>query len=256
MSAPALVLLPPSKGKADGGGTPRFGGTLRRRHPLNAARRTVLDAVLADVPDLDDATLARVAGVAARDVAATRQALAHLDDATTLPAHRRYTGIVHGNAGLADLPETRRGDEEVVLRIVSPLLGLVGPDEPVPAYRLELGAQLPSLGGLGPFWRDAAADHLQELGEGRRVWDLLPGEHRRIWRDDVRDALDPVDVRFLRPDGRSANAARTKVAKGRIAAALLADPTLTPAQLSGRVALDEGWTLAPDERGVVATYAA
>lgn len=253
MIAP-LLLLPPSKGKADGGGTPRFGGTLRRRHPLKAARSAVLEAVLTDVPNLDDATLARVAGVAARDVDATRDHLRHLGAAPTLPAHRRYTGVVHGNAGLADLDTDRRDDGSVVLRIVSPLLGLVGPDEPVPAYRLELGARLPSLGGLGPFWREHAAIHLAELGEGRRVWDLLPGEHRRIWRDDVRHHLDVVDVRFERPDGRSANAARTKVAKGRMAAAVLADPAVTPRRLATSLQLDPGWTVAADDQGVLATY--
>lgn len=254
VSAPALVLLPPSKGKTDGGGTPRFGGTLRRRHPLKAPRREVLSAVLADVAHLDDAALARVAGVASRDVAATRATLADLDAAPTLPAHRRYTGVVHGDAGLADLPADRRDDAAVVLRIVSPLLGLVGPDEPVPAYRLELGARLPSIGGLGPFWREAAAAHLAELGDGRRVWDLLPGEHRRIWRDDVRAALDVVDVRFVRPDGRAANAARTKVAKGRLAAVLLAEPDLDPTGLIDRADLDAGWTLSRDDGGVLATY--
>jgi hypothetical protein len=46
-----------------------------------------------------------------------------------------------------------------------------------------------------------------------------------------RGGLDVVDVRFLRPDGRAASAARTEVCKGRLAAALVARPDLDPASL-------------------------
>ncbi len=250
-AVPPVLLLPPSKGKADGGDGPAFAATLDDAHPLAAPRRQVLEAVETAVPSLDDGALRRVAGVAARDVDTARRVLGDLGAAATLPAHRRYTGVVHGNAGLADLdPATTT----VLLRIVSPLLGLVAPEEPVPGYRLELGAVLPGLGGLGPFWRDALAAHLAALCSGRRVWDLLPGEHRRIWTAEVRTDLDVVDVRFLRPDGRAANAARTKLAKGRIAAAVLAEPTLDPADLADAAALDAGWRLRTDGDGVVATY--
>lgn len=250
MSAP-LVLLPPSKGKSDVGSGPAYARTLAAGHPLTQPRRRVLEAVLGDVPGLDDAALRRVAGVAAREVPEVRTRLATLDTAATAPAHRRYTGVVHGNAGLAQLDPD---DVDAAVRIVSPLLGLVALDEPVPAYRLELSARLPSLGGLGAFWRDALAEHLATLGDGRRVWDLLPAEHRRIWQHAPRTELDVVEVRFVRPDGRAANAARTKVAKGRIAAALVAEPDLAPADLASHVRLDSGWELAVEPDGVAATY--
>jgi uncharacterized protein len=246
-----LLLLPPSKGKADGGDGPAYASTIPADHPLAEPRRAVVDAVAADVPHLDDRALARLAGVASRDVAAPRAALPELAAAPTLPAHRRYTGVVHGNAGLAELvPSTT----EVAVRIVSALLGVAALDEPVPHYRLELAASTPTLGGLGPFWRDALADHLATLGRDARVWDLLPGEHRRVWTPAVRDALDVVDVRFHRPDGRAANAARTKVAKGRLAAAVLAEPTLAPEDLPTAVDLGEGWKLTAEGPVVTATF--
>jgi uncharacterized protein len=248
-----LVLLPPSKGKAPGGDGAPYRATLDPAHPLTPARRELLDAVLAVAGDLDDAAAARVCGVAARDAPAARASLARVDTAATMPAHRRYTGIVHGNAGLAEL------DPDVVaaeVRIVSPLLGLAALHDLVPAYRLELAVTLPDgVGGLGPWWRARLAAPLAALGAGRRVWDLLPGEHARVWDPDVRADLDVVTVRFLRPDGRAANAARTKVCKGRLASSLLTAPDLDPQQLAAEVDPGEGWTMHAEDDIVTAVFA-
>jgi cytoplasmic iron level regulating protein YaaA (DUF328/UPF0246 family) len=178
-----------------------------------------------------------------------------------MPANRRYTGIVHGNAGLAAVdPAAAPAD----VRIVSALLGLVALDEPVPAYRLEFNATLPGVGGLAGFWRDHVCEELLRVAGGARVWDLLPAEHARIWPDGLRDELDVVGVRFVRPDGRAANAARTKVAKGLLAAHLLATPRSTASAVVRAVAaarakgapgpLGPGWEAAQDAGGLVATY--
>jgi uncharacterized protein len=245
-----LVLLPPSKGKLPGGDGPAYASTLAGGGPLASPRRAVLDAIVAAVPALTDAEVARLAGVGASSAADQRAALAGLPDAPTVPAHRRYTGVVHGNAGLADVrPRTTAVD----VRIVSGLLGLVALHEPVPDYRVEIAATVPGVGGLGPFWRDVLTDHLAAVGRSRRVWDLLPAEHRRALDAAVLGSLDRVEVAFLRPDGRAANAARTKVAKGRFLAALLRDGSLAPDEVPSEVDLGEGWELRTDGARVTAT---
>jgi uncharacterized protein len=253
VNRPALVLLPPSKGKAAGGEGPGYGATLAGAGPLASARRALLEQLLTAAPDLDDVAASRVCGVASRDAAAARRTLTTLDTAPTMPAHRRYTGIVHGNAGLAALEPD---DAVAEVRIVSPLLGLAALDDPVPGYRLELAVRVPGIGGLAAWWRARLAPVLADLGASRRVWDLLPGEHARVWDRDVREDLDVVTVRFLRPDGRAANAARTKVCKGRLAAALLATPDLDPATLAAGADPGEGWTLLAEGDTVTATFAA
>lgn len=250
-SAPPLILLPPSKGKATGGDGPAYGQVLDRPHPLAADRSQVLAAVASDLPDLDDAAVARVAGVRSRDVEGARGELRSLASAPTLPAHRRYTGIVHGNAGLAQLDPDRAGAD---VRIVSALLGIAALDDPVPAYHLGFAARLPSLGGLGTWWRDRLVGHLAELGAGRRVWDLLPGEHARVWTSRGRRELDVVDVRFLRPDGRAANAARAKVCKGRLTAWLLAHPRAAPRDVAAGFQPGDGWRVRADGQVVSATF--
>jgi len=262
-----VILLPPSKGKAPGGSRPTYARTLQR-HPLAANRRQVLDAAVASAAEPDDAVLARRCGVAGRDVPAARAMLQDLAGAPTMPAHLRYTGVVHGNADLASVdPSSAAAD----VRIVSALMGLVALDEPVPPYRLEFAASLPGLGGaasgsIATFWRDRLDEELLRIGSGTRVWDLLPAEHARMWPPAVRDELDVVKVGFVRPDGRSANAARTKVAKGRLTAYLLAHPRTTPSGLvraaassRGRAAPDggplgPGWDVAADGDALTATF--
>jgi uncharacterized protein len=253
-----VILLPPSKGKAEGGPGRAYAGTLTR-HPLSAHRRELLEAAVASASERDDTVLARRCGVAERDVPAARRALRVLADAPTMPAHRRYTGVVHGNAGLAAI-DPRAAAADVF--IVSALMGLVALDEPVPAYRLEFTATLPglggaTLGGIATFWRDRLDAELCRVAGGARVWDLLPGEHARMWPAGMRDDLDVITVSFVRPDGRPANAARTKVAKGRLAAFLLARPRTTPSGLA-RAAREEplgpGWTIDAAGREVSVTF--
>jgi len=258
-----VILLPPSRGKAPGGSGRPYAHTLVR-HPLADHRREVLDAAIACGSEPDDAVLARRCGVAERDAAAARRALRDLADAPTMPAHRRYTGVVHGNAGLAAIDPRDAGAD---VRIVSALMGLVALDEPVPSYRLEFTATLPGLtsrasgaasGSIATFWRDRLDEELCRVAGGARVWDLLPGEHARMWPAGVRDDLDVITVRFVRPDGRPANAARTKVAKGRLTAFLLARPGTTPSGLV-RADRDEvlgpGWSIDADGKDVAATFA-
>jgi len=254
-----VILLPPSKGKAPGGSGRAYAATLTR-HPLATHRRELLEAAVGSASEPEDAVLARRCGVAERDAASARRTLRGLADAPTLPAHRRYTGVVHGNAGLAAIDPADAGAD---VRIVSGLMGLVALDEPVPAYRLEFTATLPGLGGAKPggvatFWRDRLDAELCRVAGGTRVWDLLPGEHARMWPAGVREDLDVITVAFLRPDGRPANAARTKVAKGRLTAFLLARPRTTPsglARAAGDEPLGPGWTIDADGRDVTATFA-
>lgn len=246
-----VILLPPSKGKALCGRGRAYARTIARG-PLAAHRRELLAAAVASAGERDDALLARRCGVATSDASDARRTLRRLADAPTMLAHQRYTGVVHGNAGLATVDPAGAGAE---VRIVSALLGLVALDEPVPAYRLEFTATLPGLAGsstgsVATFWRDRLAEELCRAAVGARVWDLLPAEHARMWPAGLREDLDVIGVRFVRPDGRAANAARTKVAKGLLTALLLARPRTTVAGLL-RLTADEplgpGWTLTAED---------
>lgn len=255
-----VVLLPPAKGKAPGGQGPAYATTLTDAHPLSPARRQVLQAAVAAAAALDDVALARVAGVRRRDIDDARALLRALAGAPTLPVGVRTAGIVHKNAGLAAVAE-RADTLPAEVLVVSGLLGVAGLDEPMPDHRLELAVTLPPLGGLATFWRRVLTDHLAPRLAGRAVVDLLPGEHARAIAPAVRERPGWTEVAFLRPDGRAANAARTKVAKGRFVGSLLErsdldGAALTAPSLAASVTLGEGWSLRADgEERLVATYA-
>ncbi|MFP4233427.1 MAG: peroxide stress protein YaaA [Nitriliruptoraceae bacterium] len=254
-----VLLLPPAKGKVPGGDGPAYRATLTDDHPLTAARREVLAAAVAAAAALDDAALARVAGVRGADVDRARALLADLPDAPTLPVGIRTAGIVHRNAGLAEVAGRADALPAEVL-LVSGLLGIAGLAEPMPDHRLELAVSLAPLGGLATFWRRALAEHLATRLADRPVVDLLPAEHARAIDPSLRARGGWTSVVFRRPDGRAANAARTKVAKGVLVAALLAPARLTAAEvtapaLAARIDLGEGWSLkAATEDTLVATY--
>ncbi len=233
-----LVLIPSSKAKAPGGdGTPYGDSDALRTGHLAAPRREVLEALQAAADDLDDAGVARLCGVKAADASAHRAALARLASEPTLPAHRRYTGVVHRFAGLESVDPSDAG---VDVAILGGLLGAALLDEPVPDYRLEVTGRAPVLGVLGTWWSRRLGEPLRELAGSRRVWNLLPGEFARLWPDRERGDAEVVTVRFERADGRAAPSASAKVAKGELLRVLLNDPTLGPDDFAGEHAL-EGW---------------
>jgi uncharacterized protein len=244
-----LVLIPSSKAKAQGGdGKPYGDSDALQAGPLAAPRREVLEALQAAAGDLDDAGVARLCGVKVADAADHRAALARLADQPTLPAHRRYTGVVHR---FADLEAVHPSDLGVDVAILGGLLGAAVLDEPVPDYRLEVTGRVPALGVLGTWWSRRLGEPLRELAGSRRVWDLLPGEFARLWPARERGDAEMVTVRFERADGRAAPSASAKVAKGELLRVLLGEPTLDPEDLASEQPL-EGWRFERRNTGLAA----
>ena len=214
-TSPLAILLPPSEGKAEGGRTPRwkagsgtFGSALRRP-------RSEVVAALQAAKGGD----AKLLGVSGKHLARAQESNRELDGAPTLPACERYTGVVWGHLSpdtLSAKARTRAVDSVVV---VSGLLGLVGFDDPVPDYRVKMGASLKPMGKLSTWWRDPLSTVLNEWADGRVVIDLLPNEHRAAWTpgDSMREH---VVVSFVEKSGKVAGH-DAKAAKGLLARHLL-----------------------------------
>ncbi|HEX4906576.1 MAG TPA: peroxide stress protein YaaA [Acidimicrobiales bacterium] len=203
-----LVLLPPSEGKADGGRgswSPEAG----RFPALAAARRRVLDAYVATMARDAERVVGARGPIAdrARGAAAALAAGA----APSLPAHRRFTGVVWEHLHPADLPAAalRR------IVVVSGLCGLLAGTDPVPDHRLKLSVSLDGVGRVDRWWRPVLTEALAAHARRRRVWDLLPKEHAA--------AVDLTGVRSVRVrfEGDTGHAA--KAVKGAFARALLLD---------------------------------
>ncbi len=135
-------------------------------------------------------------GVKGDALAAATAANSAIETGPCRPAIDRYTGVLYDALDAASLPkrDRRRLDEHV--RIFSGCFGLVGPADPIPDYKLKMGASLPKLGRLSTAWRPLIDGELDQWTKGRTVWDLLPNEHGAAWTGAVSGGLR-IRVRFL-----------------------------------------------------------
>jgi cytoplasmic iron level regulating protein YaaA (DUF328/UPF0246 family) len=216
MAPPAVrlgLLLPPSEGKATGGDGDTWTPALGEFSELQA-RRSTLARRLARLRGGNEKLL----GVRGKHLVAARSANATLATAPSLPAWRRYTGVVWDGLDVATLSavDHHRAMSSVV--VVSGLLGLVALDDPTPEYRLKIGASLAPYGRLSTWWQPVIAASLTAWATDRFVVDLLPNEHRVACSTAT---LTGVQVTFVERNGKSAGH-DAKIAKGRLARHLLA----------------------------------
>lgn len=147
-----------------------------------------------------------------------RAANVSLVGAPTLPAWRRYTGVVWDHLDLAGFPSAARTRATARIVVVSALAGLARADDPLPDYRLKMGARLPGYGALSTWWRDDLTAALAAWAKGRTVIDLLPQEHRAAidWPQ-----LDAVRIDLVARRGGRVGGHDAKAAKGLLARHLL-----------------------------------
>jgi len=211
-----VILLPPSEGKAPGGGGPGWTvGAGRFGDPLAATRTRVVNA------------LKRARGGTAKQLGAKGDLLATAKAANlaavgapTLPAHERFTGVVWGHLDPPTLGASARRRAETGVLVVSALTGITAWDDPVPDFRLKLSASVPPVGNVAAFWRPVLSPVLNAWLEGHTVVDLLPLEHRAAWvpEPDRYDLIRPsLEHRNGKPAGHGG-----KAAKGLLARTLLA----------------------------------
>jgi cytoplasmic iron level regulating protein YaaA (DUF328/UPF0246 family) len=200
VSRPPLILLPPSEGKTAGGrGAPWAPGRMRYSS-LDDDRLAVIEALRAALVGgtIDPEAFFGVTGeTLPRAVAAGTSILT----APTTSAFRRYSGVLYDALDPTSLDGTskRRAGRQIV--IVSGLFGLVAPGDPLPDYKLKMGASLPGLGVLSTWWKPRLTDALAPDIAKRVVWDLLPGEHRAAWSPDATAMTARIRVRFLDNQG-------------------------------------------------------
>ncbi|OWY63228.1 hypothetical protein B7486_54245, partial [cyanobacterium TDX16] len=152
-----------------------------------------------------------------------------LEGAPTLPAFRRFTGVVWehlrgtGALGAPDDPlpaKVQRQAKRSVL-VISGLTGLSAWDDPVPDFRLKLSVSLGRVGRIDRLWRGPVSTTLAAHLAGNVVVDLLPNEHRAAWvPDPVGHGYRLLRPQLLLPDGKPAGH-WGKAAKGLLARALL-----------------------------------
>lgn len=152
--------------------------------------------------------------------------------ASTLPAIERYTGVLYDALAYRTLSAAHRKRLDAGVLIFSGLWGVVAPADPIPDYKLKMGASLPGLGKLSTWWREDLSAAVASRAAGRTLWNLLPNEHAAAWGAPA--GLAQIAVRFLEPreDGSlSAVSHWNKYLKGALVRYLLANPTTGPVDL-------------------------
>jgi uncharacterized protein len=219
-----LVLLPPSESKRDGGDGPPLDLDRLSFPPLTPARQAMVVALR----DLSaDPAAARAALGLSEHQDGELERNRRLTDSPTLPALRRYTGVLHDALDYPSLPPAARGRADASLVVASALFGLVRATDPVPAYRLSAGAALPGVGRLAGVGRPVLEPVL--AGHGGLVVDLRSSAYAALARLRAGPRGDapparPVTVRVLteRADGtRIVVSHHNEATKGLVARALV-----------------------------------
>ncbi|MDY7106080.1 MAG: peroxide stress protein YaaA [Actinomycetota bacterium] len=231
------ILLPPSEGKELGGDGPSIveaGSTFDDE--LGDARRTVREALVAVLEAAPDAVASKLLGVKGDALERAREADLSVAVAPTLPAIERYTGVLYDHLDHATLPERAREAAAGSVVIFSGLWGLVTPGDPIPDYRLKMGANLAPLGKVSTWWRPRLSPVLDARVRDGVVWDLLPQEHSAAWTS-AGGWRARITVRFLDqregPDGPKLVTVShwSKALKGALARHLLLTGLTDPAGL-------------------------
>ncbi len=213
---PFFILLPPSEGKATGGekklkyasNSGVFGSA------LGEFRSEVAD-VLAHLKGGDGKLL----GVKGDLLTRAQQANASLVGAPTLPAWQRYTGVVWDHLDLVSFSGPIRVAATKRIVVPSGFAGLVRADDPLPDYRLKMGARLAPIGLMSTWWRDDLTVALLGHTKKSPVIDLLPQEHRSAF--DWSLVTTHVRVDLVSRTGGVVGGHNAKAAKGLLAKHLL-----------------------------------
>ena len=215
-ASPFVILLPPSEGKASGGHEKKpwsgelglFGSALGDyRNDVASHLRTIKGG---------DQKLLGVKGAHLEQAQADNCALV---GAPSLPAWQRYTGVVWDHLNVASFDSASRTAAIKRIFIPSGLAGIVRADDPLPAYRLKMGARLSRFGNMATWWRDDITSAFVAHIKKTLVVDLLPNEHKAAFNWDNIPHVVHVDLVSMK--GAVVGGHNAKAAKGLLARHLL-----------------------------------
>lgn len=135
-----LILLPPSETKRDGGDPAHPLSLEALSFPtLTAPRTRALEAMRRLARNRGAAAALRLGPTQARELERNKL----LDVGPTMAALDRFDGVLYEALDAATLPPAARAFAHGHLAVASALFGLLGPDDPIPAYRLSPDSRLP-----------------------------------------------------------------------------------------------------------------
>lgn len=213
---PFFLLLPPSEGKAVGGNARlKYATHSGAFGPALGDCRTDVAQALSSAKGGDGKLL----GVKGELLERAQEANRTLVGSPALPAWQRYTGVVWDHLDLPSFSGSIRTAATRRIIVPSGFAGLVRADDPLPDYRLKMGARLAPFGLMSTWWRDDLTTALLTHTKKLPVVDLLPQEHRSAIDWSLVNTLVRVDL--VSRSGGIVGGHNAKAAKGLLARHLL-----------------------------------
>jgi hypothetical protein len=203
VSQPVRILLPFAECKAPGG---RKGATLKTRHgALNGGLKPILQKRTLALKAFREAmnggreahAVLGLTGDPFQEALAINRAFDTSPLASVLERNARAFVSALTTPPLSAAAERRLTRDVLFL---CPLLGLLRADDLVPDYRCPVGADVPKLGSLHRFWKEAVTAALNRILKGAQVFSFLPTRLGALWEPDGREAGITV-LRFSRKTG-------------------------------------------------------
>jgi cytoplasmic iron level regulating protein YaaA (DUF328/UPF0246 family) len=225
MTNPFLILLPPSEGKAPGGSGAPLDLDALSFSELNKTREQLIKSVgqLSGKPRVAQKVLG-VKGVALETFRADNAAV---NEAPTLPAIERYTGVMFDAIDYKSMDESSKSSFAQNTLIMSGLFGLVRPFDLIPTYKLKMGAKIRQKKACSAIWKPLITKVLASRTDQDVIWDLLPNEHSAAWDPSGTSYETRFTIKFLEAgkDGQLKTVNHwSKALKGALIRLLVANP--------------------------------
>jgi uncharacterized protein len=220
VSAPILVLVPPSEAKTPGGSARTKIGPFDEA--LAHDRQRVIEALI-DALDSSDLGRREImlnarGPLLDRALESTRQ----LADSRVprLAAWQRYSGVVWSHLGPATLEASHRRR----VLIPSSLYGITTAEDRIADFRLKMNIGVPPLGTMSTFWRTKVTPALAAHAKRSTIVNLLPLEHEAaINLSELARVRRVIRVQFIDGVGGTTVGHDAKAVKGILARTLLVE---------------------------------
>ena len=211
-----LILLPPSEGKSPAERGARLSMSRLSFPTLNPVRERVLAQLIATSASTKTAMRVLDLGASQEHEVERNRVLM---TAACAPAVEIYTGVLYEALDVTTLTSPQRSRLEASVGIASALWGLVGPGDPIPAYRLSGGTTLPRVGSIASVWKAPVTAVLAE--HHGPILDLRSGAYQ-FGSLPIRDDVAVGRVLLERGGKRTVVSHHNKATKGRAVRALVA----------------------------------
>lgn len=113
--------------------------------------------------------------------------------APTAPAHSIYSGVLYDALSFDSLTSTQRHKASHSVVVMSGLWGAVGFADRIPAYRLSMGVDLPSVGKLAGWWRPRLKEALDQRAKDELIIDCRSSTYAAAYKAPAASTV-AVDV--------------------------------------------------------------